>query len=72
MADDADDQNVIFEHTSDGISTLLRDGKRIGWVGEIRRTDLYKAKYRAMTTGGHMGYFWTLDAAKDFLLSEAS
>ena len=62
---------MSITYDPDGTITFAYDGVVVGWVNEIRNSDGYDAKYRAVSTNGHMGHFWTIDSARSFLFSEA-
>jgi len=61
--------SIAFE--PDGTITIAYDGKALGWINEVRNSEQMDGRYRAVTTAGTIGYFWSIDTARDFLFTEA-
>jgi len=61
--------SVIFD--TDGTITIAYDGHVCGWINEVTYPEHEGKKYRALAANGHVGHFWSVDAARSFLLMEA-
>ena len=51
-----------------GSYTVYYGSEEIGWIDRLPRQS--EAPYRACNKRGRLGYFWSLNTAKDFLISE--
>lgn len=62
---------VSISFNPDGTITIAYDGSAIGWINEVRNAEQMGGHYRAVTTSGAIGYFWSIDTAREFLFTEA-
>lgn len=60
--------SVSFE--PDGTIEISYAGKVCGWINEISYPTPDNAQYRAVAANGHSGHFWSIDGARNFLMSE--
>jgi hypothetical protein len=66
-----DEPMMSVSFDPDGTITIAYDGKVCGWINEISYPEEGGLKYRALAANGHGGHFWSVDAARSFLMSEA-
>lgn len=57
-----------MQQDKDGIYRVTYDGQNVGWIEPVPKNAYHPEKYRALSVHGKLGYFWTLDVAKSFLM----
>jgi hypothetical protein len=57
-----------MQQDKDGIYRVTYNGENVGWIEPVPKNAYHPEKYRALSVHGKLGYFWTLDVARTFLM----
>lgn len=52
----------------DGIYLVTYRDSNVGWIEPLKKNASHPEKYRALSVHGRIGYFWSLDMARTFLM----
>jgi len=65
---DEEESVLKMAQDKDGVYLVSYRDQNVGWIEPVKKNAYHPEKYRALSVHGRIGYFWSLDMARTFLM----